>query len=399
MPQYQRALVRHQYDAEACLSRVMIRTGRRLEELQGEHLLHYADIVKTSGRHRREHLAWELMVALGPFAGEPATMRAAWSAKGNSRQHSTATLVDRYAIPAGGVRDLLVDYLSEIRPGMDYGSLQGLAYRLVRLFWWEILQINPTQRDLRIDSETASRWRERLTITTDGRPRRDVHSILFAIRGLYRDLAEWAHDEPIRWGTWVAPCPVAKRESKQASKAKNLQKARSQDRTRALIPLLPALVAEALRRRDWSGRLLAAATSAAADEVFDVDGATFQRVVAEPRRYDRDRPSQIRAQLLNACPGLPRIRLQNGLVNVTQAEADGFWAWAIMETLRHTGVRIEELLEVTQLSLRHYTSQTTGTLVPLLHIVPSKTDVERLIPMSPELVTVLLAVQRRAKAG
>ena len=42
---------------------------------------------------------------------------------------------------------------------------------------------------------------------------------------------------------------------------------------------------------------------------------------------------------------------------------------------------------------------TTGTLVPLLHIVPSKTDCERLIPMSPELVQVLLAVLRRAKAG
>ncbi|TDO44031.1 hypothetical protein EV643_11754 [Kribbella sp. VKM Ac-2527] len=37
--------------------------------------------------------------------------------------------------------------------------------------------------------------------------------------------------------------------------------------------------------------------------------------------------------------------------------------------------------------------------VPLLHIVPSRPDAERLIPMSPELVTVLLAVQRRAKAG
>jgi hypothetical protein len=57
------------------------------------------------------------------------------------------------------------------------------------------------------------------------------------------------------------------------------------------------------------------------------------------------------------------------------------------------------LLELTQLSLRHYTAPTTGTLVPLLHIVPSKTDVERLIPMTPELVQVLLAVLRRAKAG
>jgi hypothetical protein len=354
--------------------------------------------VKTSGRHRREHLAWELMVALGPFAGEPATMRAVWSAKGNTRQHSTATLVDRYAIPSGGVRDLLVDYLSEVRPGMDYGSVEGLAYRLVRLFWWEILQINPTQADLRLDPETASQWRERLAVTTDGKPRWEIHSILFAVRGLYRDLAEWSHDEPVRWGTWVAPCPVPKRESKKASKSKNLQKARTQDRTRALTPLLPMLVAEAVRRRDESQRLFVTAATAAADELFSVDGATFRRIVAEPRYYERDRPSQIRAKLLTPNPDRPAIRLQNGLVNVTQAEADGFWAWAIVETLRHTGVRIEEMLELTQLSLRHYTSQTTGTLVPLLHIVPSKTDVERLIPMSPELVTVLLAVQRRAKA-
>ncbi|WP_375499356.1 tyrosine-type recombinase/integrase [uncultured Jatrophihabitans sp.] len=51
------------------------------------------------------------------------------------------------------------------------------------------------------------------------------------------------------------------------------------------------------------------------------------------------------------------------------------------------------------MSLRHYTAPTTGTVVPLLHIVPSKTDCERLIPMAPELVQVLLAVLRRAKAG
>ena len=84
-------------------------------------------------------------------------------------------------------------------------------------------------------------------------------------------------------------------------------------------------------------------------------------------------------------------------MNITQAKSDGFLAWATVETLRHTGIRIEEMLELTQLSLRHYTSEATGTLVPLLHIVPSKTDAERLIPMSPELVSVLLEVQRRVK--
>jgi hypothetical protein len=33
----------------------------------------------------------------------------------------------------------------------------------------------------------------------------------------------------------------------------------------------------------------------------------------------------------------PAIRLQYGVVNVTQAESDGFWAWAAVETLRHGG--------------------------------------------------------------
>ncbi len=78
-------------------------------------------------------------------------------------------------------------------------------------------------------------------------------------------------------------------------------------------------------------------------------------------------------------------------------EDDGFWAWAVVETFRLTGLRPEELAELTQLSLRHYRAN-TGTLVPLLHIAPSKDDRERLIPMSPELVTVLLVVQHRAKA-
>ena len=91
--------------------------------------------------------------------------------------------------------------------------------------------------------------------------------------------------------------------------------------------------------------------------------------------------------------------LEHGRVNISRLEEDGFWAWATAETLRHTGIWIEELLELTQLSLRHYTPPSTNTLVLLLHIVPSKTDAERLVPMSPELVTVLLMVQRRAKCG
>jgi hypothetical protein len=400
LPAYRSALLRHQYDAEACLSRVLIRTGKRLGQLQGEDLLFYADVVRTSGRNRREHLAWELLVALGPFAGEPITLRAAWSAKGNTRQHSVETLVDRYGIPAGGVRDLLVDYVRELKPSMDYGSLEGWAYRLLRLFWWEVLQINPTQDDLRLAPEVAAEWRERLSMTTDGQPRREIHSILFAVRGMYRDLAEWSHDEPGRWGPWVAPCPVSRHESKNASKAKRHQQSRMQNRTRALTLLLPALIAEAVRRRDWSTRLLTGAQQATHGQRFAVDGSEFELHQPPPRHYERDRPSLLRARIVTAAPDLPLIRVnRHGLIDITAAESDGFWAWAVIETLRHTGIRVEEMLELTQLSLRHYTAASTGTLVPLLHIVPSKTDIERLIPMTPDLVTVLVAVQRRAKDG
>jgi hypothetical protein len=65
---------------------------------------------------------------------------------------------------------------------MDYASLTGLAYRLMRLIWWEILQINPDQADLRLGPQTITTWRERLAVTSDGRPRREIHSTLFAIR-------------------------------------------------------------------------------------------------------------------------------------------------------------------------------------------------------------------------
>jgi integrase len=395
---YREALTRQQMDAEHCVARVMIRTGASMTELRGEDLLHYADVVRTSGRHRREHLAWELLVALGVFDGQPATLRAAWSAKGNSRQHTAATLVDRYGVPPSGVRDLLVDYLNELKPGLDYSSLAALAYRLVRLFWWEVLDINPGQADLRLSAQTVTAWRERLALTSDGQPRKEIHSVLIAIRAFYRDLADWAHDAPARWGVWVTPCPIPRPHSRAASSQKRRQRETMQARTRALTPLLPAFVAAATARRDWSRRLLTAAQECAAGEPFVVDGVRFVHC-PDTSRYHYQKRSLTWAEVVDSELGARPVPLESGRVNITRLEEDGFWAWAATETLRHTGLRIEELLELTQLSLRHYTPPSINTLVPLLHIAASKTDAERMIPMSPELVTVLLAVQRRVKSG
>ncbi|MCZ0732585.1 site-specific integrase, partial [Mycolicibacterium iranicum] len=167
--------------------------------------------------------------------------------------------------------------LEELQPNMDYGSLEGLAYRLARLFWCEILQINPGQANLAISAEVVTAWRERLALTLDGRPRREVHSTLFAVRGMYRDLAEWSHDDPARWGVWVAPCPVPRALSRAAAKEKRRQKATMQDRTRMLTPLLPAILATAAVHKDRTALLLQRALACAHDQEFVVDGSTFLR--------------------------------------------------------------------------------------------------------------------------
>jgi hypothetical protein len=49
--------------------------------------------------------------------------------------------------------------------------------------------------------------------------------------------------------------------------------------------------------------------------------------------------------------------------------------------LRHNGIRVEELLEVTHHSLVQYSLRSTGELAPLLQIASSKTDDERLLPV------------------
>jgi hypothetical protein len=59
--------------------------------------------------------------------------------------------------------------------------------------------------------------------------------------------------------------------------------------------------------------------------------------------------------------------------------------WQVRATSRHTlktpgeGIRIEELTELSHHSFIQYKLPATGELIPLLQIVPSKTDTERLL--------------------
>ena len=70
--------------------------------------------------------------ALGIFpADAPATIRAFGMAQG---QLTIEELVDRYRLQCKPVRDLIVDYLRERQPALDYASLEAISSSLSR-FW------------------------------------------------------------------------------------------------------------------------------------------------------------------------------------------------------------------------------------------------------------------------
>ena len=71
--------------------------------------------------------------ALGTFPPDaPATIRAFGLAGG---QLSIEELVDRYRLRCTPVRDLIVDYLRERQPALDYASLDATCRTLAGLFW------------------------------------------------------------------------------------------------------------------------------------------------------------------------------------------------------------------------------------------------------------------------
>jgi integrase len=152
-------------------------------------------------------------------------------------------------------------------------------------------------------------------------------------------------------------------------------------RTRERLPVLPAMIAAVDRRRTASAQQLAAAQATRPGETFTIDGRTLRRAVT----------TRAPANIWAADPAGGARR------NLTREEDRAFWAWAAVQVLRLTGVRVEELTELTHPSLVQYRLPSTGELVPLLHIAPSKTDTERLLVVCPELADVLSAIICRVR--
>jgi len=206
------------------------------------------------------------------------------------------------------------------------------------------------------------------------------------VRSFYTDLHSWAVEEPEKWAPWVAPCPIPDGALRGIIVRQRRRKERMDDRVRQRQPLLPVLVAHLEDCYSHLWALLQAASPLAGGETVTVNGRTYQRVwtAADDRRARRGGQASTRVRDLGTGED----------INVTTAEDTAFWEFAAVEVLRHAGIRIEELLELTHLSIRQY-QRPNGEVIALLVIAPSKTDRERVIPMSAELFAVIAAIIRR----
>ncbi|MBF6302981.1 site-specific integrase [Nocardia amamiensis] len=339
------------------------------------------------GRRDTSAYFYQLLHAAGVFPdAAPSTVRIISSqAQG---QLSVEQLIDRYKIECRPVRDLLVDYLRERQLAVDHTSLRALAFGLGKLFWKDLEDHHPGIDSLRLHPDVAAAWKQRVAmkkvrtkdadgdvIETETRRATGGLNYMTMVRAFYLDLAQWAIDDPSRWGIWAAPCPIREDELSRRKDAAQ-RKSRMDQRTRERLPVLPTLVRTVDNERRLTAERLDAARAAAPGEEFVVAGQRLRRSVTK----------NIPAKVWADDPQTGKRR------DLTQEEHRAFWAWAIVEVLRHTGIRVEELSELSHHSLVQYRLPGSGELVPLLHIAPSKSDAERLLVIAPELADVLSAV-------
>ncbi|UYM05632.1 site-specific integrase [Solicola gregarius] len=366
--------------------------GIAFADLTPEAFLHHARTTRDAGLASYSystyvgHLAWDVMHQMGHFPAQtPGTLRGALRAP----QLTCRQLVERHQLHHQGVAKVLVRYLERRSHDLDYSSLQSLAHTLVGVFWKTVETVHPDQADLRLSPEVYQRWRETIATRRDGKPRRYVDGILTAVRAFYYDIGSWAAHEPERWAAWVAPCPIPHREIKDGARRRRRTREATADQTRRLQPLLPVLVAHVDDGHRTMATLLAAADTPAGQTVA-VGSRVYRRLFTDADRRRIRQQGRANVRFLDETTGKA--------VNVTQTEDTTFWQWAIVEVFRHTGVRIEELLELSQLSIRQY-QRPNGEVVAMLVIAPSKTDRERVIPVSAELFHVLACIIRRLTAG
>ena len=262
-------------------------------------------------------------------------------------QGSPEQLIDRYDLSCRPVRDLLVDYLRERRPALTYTSFDRLANHLGMVFWKDLEEHHPGISSLDLAPDIAAAWKQRVRTRpadTDGEdstvgrlPRSDVASVLHTVRAFYLDIVQWAAEDPARWGRWAVRCPIRPTDI-PSGKEHKARKSRMDQRTRERLPDVTAMAAVFDRARADAAR------------------GCLRRPGRQPAESHSPRPGR---SLRRSCPAKSEQRIwaedaSGARHDLTREEDRAFWVWAAVEVLRHTGIRAEELCELSHHSLVHY---------------------------------------------
>ena len=142
--------------------------------------------------HARSPLFYQLLHARGGWSQDAPAAIQVFSGRG---QPSCEQLIDRYRIQCGPMRDVLVDYLRERQPSVDFSSLQRDAYLLGKLFWADLEAHHPGIDSMKLPREVAAAWKQRVMTKTrttaagdGGQPtqvvsaRLDGRSVMTAVR-------------------------------------------------------------------------------------------------------------------------------------------------------------------------------------------------------------------------
>src|SRR5664280_854857 len=109
---------------------------------------------RPAGPGARSPYFYQLLRTAGVFGDNAPTVRGLRT----QGQLGCEQLIDRYGIVCRPVRDLLVDYLRERQPGVDYATLHKLSYSLGRLFWRDLEINHPGIDSLRLPAEAVGQF-------------------------------------------------------------------------------------------------------------------------------------------------------------------------------------------------------------------------------------------------
>ncbi|MET7452683.1 hypothetical protein ABZT03_12445 [Streptomyces sp. NPDC005574] len=336
-----------------CVAMILLNKGGRIADITADDSVEFAAAMRVSHRAARHvTLFYTLLFEMGILGDDAPPSLAAARAHG---QRTVQQMVDSYRIVSPRVRELLIAYLTIRKPELDYTSLRGLASTLCLTYWRDLEKHHPGIDSIDLTPDVAAAWKHRLKTIREskqrkGQKREKPERIMLALRAFYLDLAQWAVTDPARWGAWAVPCPIRANEC-VGTKRERASKARMHQRTRQRAPVLPTLVATAERLKKEAVGRVEAARAVTPGERFIVDGETFIRGGGDIAKT---------TFVFDASTGRRR--------NFGLEEDEAFWGWAIVEVLRHTGIRVEELMELTHHSFVAYTLPSTGEVVPMLQV-------------------------------